>query len=70
MRDPPWDVVWVQANAARSMMVPDWHELAEPSDEAAWWIRKPGVDHYAEHLGRLGEWVAELVSLRADGRQA
>ena len=68
MRDQPWDVVWVQANAARSMMVQDWHELEQPSVEAAWWIRKSGVDHYAEHLERLREWVAELVSLRAVGQ--
>jgi hypothetical protein len=67
MRDQPWDVVWVQANAARSMMVQDWHELEQPTDEAAWWIRKSGVDHYAEHLGRLREWVVELVSLREGG---
>jgi hypothetical protein len=71
MRDQPWDVVWVQANAARSMMVLDWHGLVHPTDEAAWWIRKSGVDHYAEHLGRLHEWVAELVTRReADAGRA
>lgn len=67
MRDQPWDVVWVQANAARSMMVLDWHELERPTDEAAWWIRKTGVNHYAEHLARLHEWVAELVRRRDVG---
>ncbi len=65
MLDQPWDVVWVQANAARSMMVKDWHWLRQPTDEAAWWIRKSGVDHYAEHLGRLHEWVGELVARRS-----
>ncbi len=64
MRDQPWEVVWLQANAARSMLVLDWHELVEPSAEAAWWIRKSGVYHYAEHLERLRPWVAELVSRR------
>jgi hypothetical protein len=64
MRDQPWEVVWTQANAARSMLVQDWHGLKQPTDEAAWWIRKSGVDHYAEHLGRLHEWVAELVHRR------
>ena len=68
MPDQPRDVVWVQANAAGSMMVQDWHELEQPTDEAAWWIRKSGVDHYAEHLGRLREWVVELVSLREGGQ--
>jgi hypothetical protein len=59
--------VWVQANSARSMLVQDWHELQHPTDEAAWWIRKSGVDHYAEHLGRLREWVAELTRRRGSG---
>ena len=64
MRDQSWDVTWAQANAARSMMVRDWHELDQPAEGAAWWIRKSGVDHYTEHLGRLAEWVAELVGRR------
>ena len=38
--------------------------LREPSEEAAWWIRKSAVDHYDEHLDRLKEWVDELTSLR------
>ena len=65
MADQPWDVAWVQANAGRTMMVTTWHGLTDPSDEAAWWIRKSGGDHYAEHLGRLREWVAELIARRA-----
>ena len=64
MRGQPWDVAWVQANAGRSRMVQAWAELSEPDDEAAWWIRKSGSDHYAEHEPRLREWVAELVSRR------
>jgi hypothetical protein len=64
MAGQPWEVAWVQANAGRSRMVQEWHALAEPSDEAAWWIRKSGVDHYAEHLERLREWVAELIGKR------
>ena len=64
MADQPWDVAWVQANAGRSRMVQEWHALPDPSAEAAWWIRKSGVDHYAEHLGRLREWVAELIERR------
>jgi Mycothiol maleylpyruvate isomerase N-terminal domain len=65
MADQPWEVAWVQANAGRSRMVTEWHALREPSDEAAWWIRKSGVDHYAEHLDRLRAWVAELIERRA-----
>jgi len=60
MRDQPWDVTWTQANAGRTRMRQAWTELREPSEEAAWWIRKSGVDHYEEHLDRLEEWVGEL----------
>jgi hypothetical protein len=65
MRDQPWEVAWVQANAGRSRMVAEWYSMPEPTDEAAWWIRKSGSDHYAEHIDRLREWVDELVSRRA-----
>jgi hypothetical protein len=55
----------VQANAARSKMIRAWYDIEEPSDEAAWWIRKSGSDHYAEHLERLREWVGELAVRRS-----
>lgn len=64
MRDQPWQVAWTQANAARTRMLQVWTELREPTDEAAWWIRKTGPEHYAEHLPRLRTWVAELARLR------
>ncbi len=64
MHGQPWDVAWTQANAARSRMIQEWSKLREPSDEAAWWIRKAGSEHYAEHLGRLREWVDDLVTRR------
>ena len=51
MQGQSWDIAWVQANAARTRMVQTWQELAEPDDEAAWWIRKSAVDHYHEHAG-------------------
>ena len=65
MRDQPWDVTWVQAQAARSRMLQEWFELPEPSEEAAWWIHKAGPEHYGEHLARLRSWVAELTARRA-----
>jgi hypothetical protein len=65
MRDQPWEVAWTQANAGRTRMRQAWAELREPSEEAAWWIRKSAVDHYDEHLGRLETWVAELMSRRS-----
>jgi len=64
MSDQPWEVTWLQANAARSRMIDEWYSLAEPSDEAAWWIRKSAADHFDEHLVRLREWVAELADRR------
>jgi hypothetical protein len=66
MRDQPWDVAWVQANAARTVMLQVWFNLGGPSDEAAWWIRKSGGDHYAEHVDRLREWVDELRRRRRE----
>jgi hypothetical protein len=64
MLDQPWEVAWVQANAGRTRMVQVWYELREPTDEAVWWIRKAGSEHYAEHLPRLRTWVAELIARR------
>ena len=64
MNGQPWEVAWSQANAGRTRMVEVWYELREPSEEAAWWIHKAGSEHYGEHLGRLEEWVEELVGRR------
>lgn len=64
MAGQPWSVAWTQANAGRTRMLGEWYALAEPSDEAAWWIRKAGPQHYAEHLGRLRDWVQELLDRR------
>jgi hypothetical protein len=65
MADQPWDVCWVQANAGRTRMLDEWYGLDRPSDDAGWWVQKSGNDHYAEHLARLREWVAELRDVRA-----
>lgn len=67
MRDQPWEVAWVQAQSARSLMLQEWYALREPDAEAAWWIRKSGGDHFGEHLARLREWVADLVGRRSGG---
>jgi mycothiol maleylpyruvate isomerase-like protein len=60
MRDQPWDLVRLQATAARHAMLAAWAGLDARSAEADWWVRKCGADHYGEHLPRLREWVAEL----------
>jgi hypothetical protein len=64
MSGQPWMVAWVQANAGRSRMIEEWYAIRDPTDEAAWWIRKAASDHFAEHLGRLREWVSELIARR------
>jgi hypothetical protein len=66
MQGQSWDVAWTQANAGRHRMIMEWYRFSEPSDEAAWWIRKAGSEHYEEHIGRLREWVEELVARRGD----
>ena len=62
--DQPWNVVWTQANAARTTMREAWFSLREGSPESDWWIAKSGAPHYEEHLTRLREWVAELRTER------
>jgi hypothetical protein len=64
MEGQPWEVAWIQANAGRTRMVEEWWLLEQPTDEAVWWIRKSGGDHFADHLGRLREWTAELIERR------
>ena len=61
----PWEVAWLQAQAARTRMLDEWRTLAERNDEAVWWIRKAGNEHYGEHLDRLAEWTEELIARRS-----
>ena len=49
-----------QAFAARARMLLAWDEIGELTPDAAFWIRKAGAEHYAEHLPRLREWVSDL----------
>ena len=64
MQGQPWDVAWTLANAGRTRMRQAWADLPGPNDEAAWWIRKSAVEHYAQHVPHLREWVDELVAAR------
>jgi hypothetical protein len=64
MRDQPWEVAWLAANAGRTRMLQCWVDLGQANDEAAWWIAKSGAQHYAEHLDRLRAWVGELAGRR------
>ena len=56
--------MWVQANAARTLLIAAWYELDDRTAEADWWLRKVGPDHYEQHLVRLRPWVAELAAGR------
>ena len=60
LRDHPWDVCWNQLLAARSQMIGAWTKLSVRTAAADAWVHKSGAAHYAEHLPRLREWVAEL----------
>jgi hypothetical protein len=59
-----WVVAWVQAQSARTWMLEAWYAIREPSDEAAWWIRKGAAEHVAEHVERLRAWTDELIVRR------
>lgn len=60
MRDVPLDTVHLQASAAHAELLRAWAQLPEITPEAAYWVRKAGPEHYAEHLPRLESWVEEL----------
>jgi Mycothiol maleylpyruvate isomerase N-terminal domain len=60
MRDVSFADVRAQGIAARNRMLRAWRSLPEASPEADRWIAKAGPEHYAEHLPRLRDWVAEL----------
>ena len=62
LRALPFDVVRAQADAARTRMLIASAAVASRNGDAAFWIRKAGPDHYAEHLPRLREWVKEAAS--------
>jgi hypothetical protein len=60
MRDVAFPDVRAQAFTARNRMLRAWRSLPDGSPEADRWIRKSGLEHYAEHLPRLREWVREI----------
>jgi len=60
-REVRFDIVRLQAWSARSQLRRQYFSLPpDPPAEARWWVRKAGPEHYAEHVPRLREWVAEL----------
>jgi hypothetical protein len=59
-----WETVSDLAQAGRTRMLQEWSGLTTQNEEATWWLRKAGADHYDEHLERLHAWVEELVARR------
>ena len=59
MSDVDFQTVRVQADAARARLLGAWQRLPEVTDDARWWLRKVGSEHYREHLPELRRFVAE-----------
>ena len=60
LRDVPLDTIHLQVAAAHAELLRAWAQLPEITPEAAYWVRKAGPEHYAEHLPRLEAWVDEV----------
>ena len=60
MRDVPLETVHLQAAAAHGELLRAWAQLPEVTPAAAYWVRKAGPEHYAEHTPRLQAWLDEL----------
>jgi hypothetical protein len=65
LRDIPLDTIHLQAAAAHGELLRAWAQLPEITPEAAYWVRKAGPEHYAEHLPRLEAWIDEVSRRRA-----
>ncbi|MGH2418109.1 MAG: maleylpyruvate isomerase N-terminal domain-containing protein [Candidatus Limnocylindria bacterium] len=60
MRDVPLKTVHLQLAAAHAELLGAWAALPEITPAAAYWVRKAGPEHVADHLGRLEAWVESL----------
>jgi hypothetical protein len=60
LHDVDFEDIRAQGIASRFRMLRAWDALEAPSADADWWIAKAGPEHYAEHLPRLREWVAQV----------
>lgn len=61
MRGMSLDSIHLQAVSSHAELRRAWAELPEVTPEAAYWVRKAGSEHYAEHLPRLESWLEELA---------
>jgi len=65
LRQLPFDIIRAQADASRTRMLIAAAGVASPSEDATFWVRKAGPEHYAEHLVRLRAWANELTNASA-----
>ncbi len=68
-REQPLPLVLFELQATRRRLLRYLHALNKIPDAAESALRKAGPEHYAEHLPRLREWVAELRSDPPPGRE-
>jgi hypothetical protein len=61
-KDLPLPIVRAESWSARNRMLEEWNALPEVTPDAQEWFLESGANHYAEHHGRLGEWVGELTT--------
>ncbi|HYR64190.1 MAG TPA: maleylpyruvate isomerase N-terminal domain-containing protein [Actinomycetota bacterium] len=61
-RDQPLSIVLFEAKMTHRRLLHHLHDLTDIPPSAVASLRKAGPRHYAEHLPRLREWVAELRS--------
>jgi len=61
-RDQPLSLVLFEVKATRRRLLHHLHGLTEIPPPAEASLRKAGPEHYAQHLPRLREWVAERRS--------
>jgi Mycothiol maleylpyruvate isomerase N-terminal domain len=59
-KELPLPVVRAECWSARNRMLEEWNVLSEVTQDAEEWFVESGAAHYAEHMGRLREWVGEL----------
>jgi hypothetical protein len=59
-KELPLPVVRAECWSARNRMLEEWNVLPEVTQDAEEWFVESGAAHYAEHKGRLREWVGEL----------
>ena len=64
MHDIPLETVHLQVASAHAELLRAWAQLAEITPAAAYWVRKAGPEHVAEHLPRLEEWIEEVARRR------